>query len=410
MEIMSNPIAWRIAKIEEIIYRNRPITYGIVQPGEHVSDGILLIRSQDYANGWKDLSAMMRVSKEIEKGYKRSRVAEGDLLITVVGANIGKMAMVPAELESANISRSVARISIDPQKAINQFCLYYLESGGIKRLLHFNQNGGAQPVLNLADLTKFKISLPTISEQQRIAAILSIWDLAIDVQEKLIAAKERQKKALMQQLLSGKKRFEEFSEPWKELVFRDFLKPVSRETEKPDKPFLSLGIRSHCKGTFLKPDFQPEQISLDVLYKVQKDDLIVNITFAWEGAIAIANEYDHNALVSHRFPTYVFNRKKVIPEFFKHIIIDKRLRYILGNISPGGAGRNRVLKKSDFLRIKWSLPSVPEQEKIASVLNTADREIQLLNKTLATLQRQKKALMQVLLTGKVRVKVASEND
>jgi type I restriction enzyme, S subunit len=77
----------------------------------------------------------------------------------------------------------------------------------------------------------------------------------------------------------------------------------------------------------------------------------------------------------------------------------------LGLVSPGGAGRNRVLSKGDFLRIKVELPSLEEQQRIAGVLETCDREIELLEKQLAALREQKRGLMQKLLTGEVRVKV-----
>lgn len=138
---------------------------------------------------------------------------------------------------------------------------------------------------------------------------------------------------------------------------------------------MSLGIRSHVKGIFHKPNFSPKDISLDELYVVKKDDLVVNITFAWEGAIAIAQEKDDGGLVSHRFPTYEFKRSIALPEYFKYIITSLRLKYILQNISPGGAGRNRVLNKQDFLGIKWSLPCVEEQNNISQFLQSIDKKI-----------------------------------
>src|ERR1039457_4374668 len=96
---------------------SRKATYGIVQPGVHVAGGIPLIRSQDYSSGWCSSEDLMCVSPEIEWPYARSRVSSGDLLITVVGANIGKIAEVPKWLNGANISRSVARLSVDSSVA-----------------------------------------------------------------------------------------------------------------------------------------------------------------------------------------------------------------------------------------------------------------------------------------------------
>ena len=95
----------------------------------------------------------------------------------------------------------------------------------------------------------------------------------------------------------------EFCE-WEEYTLNDFLIPTLREVEKPKENYLAIGVRSHCKGTFKKPDSEPDKIAMDKLYIVKENDLIVNITFAWESAIAIVKKEDEGGLVSHRFPTY----------------------------------------------------------------------------------------------------------
>jgi type I restriction enzyme, S subunit len=136
---------------------------------------------------------------------------------------------------------------------------------------------------------------------------------------------------------------------------------------------------------------------------VKKDDLVVNITFAWEGAIAIASQDDEEALVSHRFPTFVFDRSIALPEYVRQVVITPWFIFKMCLVSPGGAGRNRVLNKKDFLKIEIPLPEIDEQTRVANFLGEADREIVLLRKSLETLKQQKKGLMQKLLTGQVRV-------
>ena len=138
------------------------------------------------------------------------------------------------------------------------------------------------------------------------------------------------------------------------------------------------------------------------LYEVTSGDLIVNITFAWEGAIALVKPDDEGALVSHRFPTYVFRKDRVDPNYFKYTIVTKRFVHALANISPGGAGRNRVMSKKDFIKLKVLLPPIPEQHKIAEILGTWDEAIRLTADLIAAKQQRKKGLMQRLLTGEVR--------
>jgi type I restriction enzyme S subunit len=135
---------------------------------------------------------------------------------------------------------------------------------------------------------------------------------------------------------------------------------------------------------------------MEYLYEVQRDDLIVNITFAWEGAIAIAQPTDTGALVSHRFPTYVFKQDAAIPDFFRYIILDKQFVYNLGVISPGGAGRNRVLNKNDFLKLRVFLPEVSEQQKIAECLTNLDEMVLAQARKVDALKNHKKGLMREL--------------
>src|SRR6185503_18477042 len=122
-----------------------------------------------------------------------------------------------------------------------------------------------------------------LPEQKAIAQLLSTWDVAITKTQTLIAKKEERKKWLMQNLLTGKKRLKGFEDTkWKIQSLDKCIESIVREVDKPHKPYLGLGIRSHGKGTFLKPNEQPEKNSMDKFYVVRPNDLIVNITFAWE--------------------------------------------------------------------------------------------------------------------------------
>ena len=142
---------------------------------------------------------------------------------------------------------------------------------------------------------------------------------------------------------------------------------------------------------------------MDRLYEVDCGDLIVNITFAWEGAIAIVRSEDAGALVSHRFPTYQFDQNAVLTDFFRYPILDKQFIYNLGVISPGGAGRNRVLSKADFLKIELALPEVAEQQKVADCLGPLDDLIAAEGRKLDELRQHKQGLMQQLFpqSGKI---------
>ncbi|MCL2043909.1 MAG: restriction endonuclease subunit S [Treponema sp.] len=185
-------------------------------------------------------------------------------------------------------------------------------------------------------------------------------------------------------------------EEWEEGLLQDVLHLETRPVPKPDKPYWRLGLLSHAKGTFHELVENPETVQMDELYQVKDKDLVVNITFAWEHAIALAGKKDEGMLVSHRFPTFVF-KKKMSPVFFGAIVMQKWFKELLVNISPGGAGRNRVMSKPAFLKLPCFIPSYSEQQKIAEIIGVCDKVIQLKESLLAEKRNLKKWLLENLL-------------
>jgi type I restriction enzyme S subunit len=328
----------------------------------------------------------------------------GTLLVAMYGGfkQIGRTGLLGCD---AAINQALTAISLDQQIA----CPAYVQQWLNCRVDHWKRLAGSSrkdPNITKSEVAAFPLLLPPANEQQAIVCILSTWDRGIRQLTDLIAAKVRFKQGLMQQLLTGQRRFKDFeTRDLRTCELQDFLTITARPIDRPTKAYKALGLRSHGKGTFVRFVEDPEQVQMDTLYQVKKDDLIVNITFAWEGAIAIVSEEDEEALVSHRFPTFVFDHSKALPEYLRQVVITPWFIFKMGLVSPGGAGRNRVLNKKDFLKIEIPLPEIDEQSRIASFLGEADREIALLQKSLDSLKQQKKGLMQKLLTGEVRVKI-----
>ena len=179
----------------------------------------------------------------------------------------------------------------------------------------------------------------------------------------------------------------------------DVLYNVKREVPKPTQPYWRIGIRSHAKGTFHEYVKDPENVSMTELYIVKENDLILNITFAWEHAVALAEKKDDGLLVSHRFPTYVFKDGQN-PVFFKSIAMQERFKEMLGHISPGGAGRNRVMSRTDFLKLNCVIPPTEEQNKIAAILMQYDKVIELHNRMIEQLRMLKKVCLRKMFPEK----------
>ena len=255
-----------------------------------------------------------------------------------------------------------------------------------------------QPGVNAKEFAKVNIQLPPLPEQQKIASFLTSVDTKIEQLGKKKVLWEQYKKGVMQKLFSQKLRFkdEQGSDfpDWEEKRLEEVLVINLREREKPNHNYLAIGVRSHMKGTFQKPNSDPAKIAMEKLFVVRKDDLVVNITFAWEGAIAVVKDEDDGGYVSHRFPTYNYIPGKLLPDYIRQVILDKRFKYFLNLISPGGAGRNRVLNKKSFLRLEWFFPTIQEQQKIASFLSAIDQKIDLVATELEQTKTFKKGLLQ----------------
>lgn len=389
------PEDWEIVKLGKIGKVVSGLTY---TPSDVSTKGLLVLRSSNVQNRRITFEDNVFVREDIEK---YNPVTKRDILICVRNGSkslIGKSAIIG---DDASGSAFGAFMSVYRSK-YNKFIFQLFDTDIYHRSIQRNL-GATINSINSKDLKRIEIPLPGEKERDALVKLFSTWDTSITKLNDLNNRKKSIQKGLMQQLLTGKKRLPGFSAEWKEVVLSSFLKYSPRPIDKPEQNYLALGLRSHGKGIFHKPNFDPKSIAMDTLYLVKNEDLVVNITFAWEHAIAIADEKDEGGLVSHRFPTYTIDKSKVAQTFLKFFILQPRFKYLLKLISPGGAGRNRVMNKKDFLKLRIQIPPLEEQIKIAKIMQSAEKEIELLKKKKELLQTQKKGLMQQLLTGKKRL-------
>ena len=172
---------------------------------------------------------------------------------------------------------------------------------------------------------------------------------------------------------------------------------------KPNELYTQIGIRSHGKGIFYKEPVTGASLGRKSVFWIEPDCFIVNIVFAWEQAIGKTTQSEVGMIGSHRFPMYRPVNDRVDIDYLISYFLTKRGTDILEAASPGGAGRNKTLGQERFLKSKIVLPPIGEQQKIATILTTQDKVIELKERRLAEKQRQKKYLMQQLLTGKKRL-------
>lgn len=241
--------------------------------------------------------------------------------------------------------------------------------------------------------------VPTIEEQRKIGDYFSHLDHLITLHQRKLEKLKIVKKAMLENCFpkNGEKvprfRFSGFTGDWEQRKLSELVAKYEDPVETPHGGYIRLGIRSHAKGTFHEYVEPGHELETAKMHRVATNKLIFNITFAWEHAVAIANENDAGKLVSHRFPQFTL-LESLRPEFLKYVILDEGFHHNLYLASPGGAGRNRVLKIEEALDYPIYYPSLEEQHKIGGLLNKLNDLITLHQRKLEKLKIIKKSFLE----------------
>ncbi|EXB17154.1 restriction endonuclease subunit S [Acinetobacter baumannii] len=339
-----------------------------------------------------DKGYIFNTSKEIsEEGIKNSSAVllPAETVVLSRDAGIGKSAVM---YEPMAVSQHFIAWKCDNSHKINSWFLYnWLQLN--KTEFERQAVGSTIKTIGLPYFKKLKIALPPYQEQEKIAQILSTWDQAISATEKLLENSQQQKKALMQQLLTGKKRLLDengvtFSEEWQLGHLVDIAK-VSKGKALSSKD-LEIGNYPVIAGGKTSPYTHSEYTHENVI--------TVSASGAYAGYVAF---YPYKIWASDC--SVVSNKIGSDVNFIYHLLVS--MQTIIYSLQSGGAQPHIYPKDIEGLKIL--IPPLVEQKKIASVISLADQEIRTLQKKLDCLKQEKKALMQQLLTGKKRVKVAA---
>ncbi len=335
-----------------------------------------------------------------EEGFKNSSakiIKKGDILYALYGANSGDVCISKQE---GAINQAILCLRTDQNK---NFIVEMLRLNYEKIVNKFLQGG--QGNLSAQIIKKIKVPLPPLEEQKAIADCLSTWDKAIELQRQLILSKEARKKSLAQQLLTGKRRLPGFTGERKEESYGKLLSQIKRKENWEDNHLYHLiSVRRRSGGIFHRESLYGHQIAVKELMKVKKDDFLISKMQILHGASSIVNQEFENFYVSGSYIILnVTNPKKLSPDYLD-FYSKQKIFYHQTYISSYGVHIEKMtFDFKTFLKMNMILPSIEEQNAIVKVLETADKELQLEKQKLADLQQQKRALMQQLLTGKVRL-------
>lgn len=350
---------------------------------EYTTDGVPVIMPKDMLNQRVSTATIARIPEGRAEDLKRHRLKIGDIVFGRRG-DIGRCALITNKEEGWICGSGSLRVRVT-ESISPQYLIYYLSQPEVVYWLQANAVGQTMLNLSAGILASLPVEFPPLAEQRKIADILSTWDEAIELTERLLTAKQKRKQALMQQLLTGKVRFPESAQQeWSKdylinITTIDYGKSPS-EIRDDNGKFYIYGTGGIVGKTNLALCECPAVIigrkgTIDKPILVEQPFWTIDTTFYCLPKPNISVQWLYYALSQIDLKKY--NEASGVPS----------------------------LSRNTLYSIDLDIPSMEEQCKIAKILRICDQEIDLLRQKLAALRQQKKGLMQQLLTGKIRVKV-----
>ena len=387
--------------------------------------------SKEYWNGdipWISASSMrghyysdsdLKIT-ELAVSEKAKMADKDNILLLVRGSMLWNKIPVGITTRRVAFNQDVKCISPILSKLDIDFLLYWFLAKENQLMGMVTGTGIGAGKLDTNDLQSLNVLLPPLLEQQKIAEILSTWDKAISTTERLIENSTQQKKALMQQLLTGKKRLldnkgKRFEGEWELKKVSDYFdvsssKRVLQEDWKDEgvpfyrtRELVSLAKNEPFRSSIYIAEDYYEELITKYGMPDEGDFLVSGV-----GTLGIIYQVRENDKFYFKDGNVLWfkKEKEVSSDFFKYCFLSDYIQNqinIQASVTTVGTYTITNAKKTRF-----HCPPLAEQQKIATVLTNADKEIELLEQQLADLQQEKKALMQVLLTGKKRVVVNGE--
>lgn len=391
------PKGWSLVDTVEIC---ESISVGVViKPSQYYVDesvGIKAFRSANVREGFINDSDWVYFSPEGHLINKKSQLESGDVLIVRTGYP-GTACVVTPEFEGTNAIDIIIARPLKEKVLPEYLCAYTNSSVGKSQVLNL-QGGMAQKHLNVGAYQNLKVKLPLLFEQKKIVKILTTWDKAIATFEQLIANSEKQKKSLMQKILTGRERFSEFTEKWKSHELSDIAmvqmgsSPKSGAYNEDGYGLPLIQGNADIKNRRSSPRI----FTAEITKECDVGDILLSVR-APVGTVAVSS---HKACIG-RGISAIRAMMGFSQDFLYQWFLWFEPRW--GALSQGSTFES--INSDDIKQLKIKLPSLDEQKKIALILSNADQEIELLQQKLNHLKQEKKALMQQLLTGKRRVKM-----
>lgn len=332
---------------------------------------------------------------------QRTKIQKRDVLISIT-AELGKIGFVSCTPDcDAYVNQHVCLVRLGSRDLDAEFLAHFLSAANQRARFNRLNDAGAKAGLNLNVVSKFRISFPPMKEQIKIAEILRTWDEAIEDLEELKAANENLTSGIADDLIFGVCRIAGYQEPWSLRRLAEVTRELTRRnSDGAIGRDLVMGV-TNSRGIVPMRD---QTIAADISRYL----ILPPRAFAYNpmrinvGSIAMSR-FDHDVLVSPDYVLFECVPGQLDPDFLGHL---RRSHFWSHHINAGGTGSVRMRTYyEDLAALRLKIPPYDEQLAISEVLNTANRVVSLVGEQIEALKRQKRGLMQKLLTGEWRVKI-----
>ena len=198
------PVEWEVRSLRQCVRADAPICYGILMPGQSIDNGVPVIKVKDIVGGRIVQDNLLLTDRRIDRQYRRSRLRSGDLVITIRGTT-GRLAVVPPELDGANITQDTARVRLSDYHSA-RFCFYCLQSESTQGQIALHTIGQAVKGINIGDVKRLLLGMPSLHEQERLANRFEGLEKTTYATSRALAKLKSTKAGLMQDLLTGNRR------------------------------------------------------------------------------------------------------------------------------------------------------------------------------------------------------------
>jgi type I restriction enzyme, S subunit len=382
----SIPHGWHIKQLQELVRRDSPVGYGIVQPGPNIVGGVPVLAIKNLNEG--EWAAVHRSSRQVEAAYRRSRIRAGDVLLSVKGTT-GRVGLVPAGF-AGNISRDLARLRFTEEHE-PAFWYQMLQSASAQRSLQMAAVGTTRQELSIGILKEVEFAHPSKPDQRAIVTALGDADRLIGALRKLVSKKQAIRQGMMQQLLSGETRLPGFARDWHVVPLGDVSQIKTGSRNNQDKKLSG-------QYPFFVRSATVERIDS---YSYDCEAILI----PGEGGIGSIFHYINGKFEVHQRVYKISN--------FTSEADGRFVYYYMRQFFGRHAMENSVKATVDSLRLptfqsfSMSIPTdLVEQEAIVKVLDDVVSEIEVLEQRLLKARAVKTGMMQELLTGRIRLPVA----